>query len=125
MDITLVVAAGNEGRERTLDTLVPQVYGTDDRFTMITVGGVDKEGKYYIDTVQGNGQGGVVDIYAGAVDVSAASPAEGGTSYTTAPGTSLAAPAIVYPPPLITLDKRLTTLGRTRRILLRSPRAIR
>jgi hypothetical protein len=99
MDITLVVAAGNEGRQRTLDTLVPQVYGTDNRFSMITVGGVDKEGKYYADTVQGNGQGGAVDIYAGAVDVSAASPAEGGTSYTTAPGTSLAAPAVVRPPP--------------------------
>lgn len=94
-DITLVVAAGNDGAIRTLDTLTPQAFGTDDRFSMITVGGVDQAGKYYRDTIQGNGQGGQVDIYADAVNVVAAKHDGEDDSTTPATGTSAAAPAIV------------------------------
>ena len=94
-DITLVIAAGNEGAIRTLDTLTPQAFGTDDRFSMITVGGVDQAGRYYRDTVQGNGQGGQVDIYADAVNVVAAKHDGEDDSTTSATGTSAAAPAIV------------------------------
>ncbi|KAI4943491.1 hypothetical protein J4E91_009401 [Alternaria rosae] len=93
-DITFVTAAGNEGRSRTLDSIVPQSFGTDDRFSMITVGGVDNAGKYYVPTIQGNGQGGQVDIYAGAVDVVCAKHNEADDSTITEDGTSLAAPAI-------------------------------
>ncbi|KAH6860364.1 tri m 2 allergen [Alternaria sp. MG1] len=93
-DITLVIAAGNEGAIRTLDTLTPQAFGTDDRFSMITVGGVDQAGRYYRDTVQGNGQGGQVDIYADAVNVVAAKHDGEDDSTTSATGTSAAAPAI-------------------------------
>lgn len=94
-DITLVVAAGNDGAIRTLDTLTPQAFGTDDRFSMIIVGGVDQAGKYYRDTIQGNGQGGQVDIYADAVNVVAAKHDGEDDSTTPATGTSAAAPAIV------------------------------
>jgi hypothetical protein len=94
-DVTLVVAAGNDGAFRTLDTLVPQAFGTDDRFSMITVGGVDQTGKYYRDTVQGKGEGGQVDIYADAVQVVAAKHDDQDDSTTTVDGTSAAAPAIV------------------------------
>lgn len=93
--ITLVIAAGNEGQHLTLDSLIPQTYGTDDRFEMITVGGVDNAGKYYAKTIQGTGQGGQVDIYAGAVGVVAAKHDEADDSTLAGDGTSLAAPAIV------------------------------
>ena len=46
MDITIVVAAGNGDALHKLDELVPQEFGTDNRFIMIIVGGVDKEGKH-------------------------------------------------------------------------------
>ena len=94
-DVTLVVAAGNDGRIRTLDAIIPQAFGTDDRFSMITVGGVDNAGKYYAKTIQGTGQGGQVDIYAGAVGVVAAKHDEADDSTFADDGTSLAAPAIV------------------------------
>ncbi|KAI4626211.1 uncharacterized protein J4E87_004711 [Alternaria ethzedia] len=93
-DVTLVVAAGNDGRIRTLDAIIPQAFGTDDRFSMITVGGVDNAGKYYAKTIQGTGQGGQVDIYAGAVGVVAAKHDEADDSTLADDGTSLAAPAI-------------------------------
>ena len=96
--VTLVIAAGNDGEHRTLDSLIPQTYGTDDRFEMITVGGVDQTGKYYAQTVQGKGQGGQVDVYADAVQVVAAKHDDKDSKDdSTAPvdGTSAAAPAIV------------------------------
>lgn len=96
-DITLVVAAGNEGETHTLDQITPQDFGTDERFNFITVGGVDKQGKYYIKTTNKKDANspGKVDIYAGAVDVTAAKYDEAGDSSTTDTGTSLAAPAVV------------------------------
>jgi subtilisin family serine protease len=95
MDITIVVAAGNEGKSHTLDQLVPQKFGDDERFDMITVGGVNKEGKYYADTVNSRGQGGLVNLYAGAVDVVGARHDDTDESTVTGTGTSLAAPAVV------------------------------
>ncbi|KAI4711179.1 hypothetical protein J4E89_003744 [Alternaria sp. Ai002NY15] len=95
--VTLVIAAGNDGEHRTLDSLIPQTYGTDNRFEMITVGGVDQTGKYYAQTVQGKeGQGGQVDVYADAVQVVAAKHDKDSKDDSTAPvdGTSAAAPAI-------------------------------
>lgn len=73
MDITIVVAAGNEGTLHMLDELVPQASGADSIFSMITVGGVNKEGKYYRATVnsRGQGAGGEVNLYAGAADATA------------------------------------------------------
>jgi hypothetical protein len=96
MDITIVVAAGNDGHLRTLDELVPQEFGNDNQFDMITVGGVDKEGRYYGTTINSRGQGGVIDLYAGAVDVVGARHDETDESTKTDTGTSLAAPAVVY-----------------------------
>ena len=94
--VTLVIAAGNEGEHRTLDSLIPQTYGTDDRFEMITVGGVDQTGKYYAQTVQGKeGQGGQVDVYADAVQVVGAKHDDKDDSTAPVDGTSAAAPAIV------------------------------
>ena len=96
--ITLVIAAGNEGQHLTLDSLIPQTYGTDDRFEIITVGGVDQTGKYYAQTVQGKeGQGGQVDVYADAVQVVAAKHDKDSKDDSTeaVDGTSAAAPAIV------------------------------
>lgn len=95
--VTLVIAAGNDGEHRTLDSLIPQTYGTDDRFEMITVGGVDQTGKYYAHTVQGMGQGGQVDVYADAVQVVAAKHDKNSKDDSTeaVDGTSAAAPAIV------------------------------
>ncbi|KAI4656032.1 hypothetical protein J4E93_000748 [Alternaria ventricosa] len=93
--VTLVIAAGNDGEHRTLDSLIPQTYGTDNRFEMITVGGVDQTGKYYAHTVQGKeGQGGQVDVYADAVQVVAAKHNDKDDSTAPVDGTSAAAPAI-------------------------------
>lgn len=114
MDITIVVAAGNSGALRTLDELVPQQFGTDDRFIMIIVGGVDKEGKYYSTTVNigGQGAGGKVHLYAGAVDFTAHTHDQQDDSIQVVTGTSAAIPAVVrFPSTLLTLDTRLTTAG--------------
>lgn len=95
-DITIVVAAGNEGRLHNLDEYVPQEFGNDDRFEMITVGGVDREGKYYKHTVNSRGQGGEVNLYAGAVDVVGADAnGKDNLASRTDTGSSLAAPAVV------------------------------
>jgi hypothetical protein len=100
LDVTIVVAAGNIGATHTLDELVPQQFGKDNRFSMITVGGVDKEGKYYRDTVNSAGQdkGGEVNLYAGAVDVTAATHDQQDDSTQVVTGTSVAAPAVVHFP---------------------------
>lgn len=99
LDITVVIAAGNEGTSRALDDLVPQRFGTDDKFDIITVGAVDKEGRYWAKTVNSRGNGGQIDLYAGGVQVTCAS--HDGTEQSTVvkDGTSLAAPAVVINSP--------------------------
>jgi hypothetical protein len=94
-DITVVIAAGNDA-SRTLDTTVPQEFGTDDAFSIITVGGVDKEGKHYKDTTNSRKDaGGKVDLYTDAIDVKVAVYNKDDNSFTETTGTSHAAPAVV------------------------------
>jgi hypothetical protein len=94
MGIPVVMAAGNTGPEDTLDNFVPQAFAPDEQFPMITVGGVDKEGRYWINTVNSKGEGGKIDLYAGSVDVTLAS-SDGDDKTVVDSGTSLAAPAVV------------------------------
>jgi hypothetical protein len=96
MDVTIVICAGNEGRDITLDKLTPQIFG-DATNELITVGGVNKEGLYYTDTINkaDGGSKGEVNLYAGAIDVTVARHDQADDSTTISTGTSLAAPAVV------------------------------
>ncbi len=98
MDVTVVVAAGNDGQFVTLDEISPQNQGTDTN-ELITVGGVDRQGVLYTDTIFPDGdKGGALNLYAGAVNVIAA--VHDGAFDATGPftGTSVAAPAVVSSP---------------------------
>jgi subtilisin family serine protease len=92
--ITVVIAAGNEGDESHLDEFTPQNLGAISN-ELITVGGVDREGKYFSGTNNDpTGGQGAVNLYAGAIDViSAVKTGDHDTSADT--GTSFAAPAVV------------------------------
>lgn len=91
-DITVVIAAGNDGVSSFLDQTTPQNLGTSDN-ALITVGALEKDGSLYTDTTPDRGNGGSISIYAPGRDVTAASKdSDDGTTPTT--GTSVAAPAI-------------------------------
>lgn len=92
-DITVVVAAGNDGMSSVfLDQITPQNLGTANN-GLITVGGLEKDGSLYKDTTPDRGNGGSLSIYAAARDVKVASH-QGDAEFTTGTGTSLAAPAV-------------------------------
>lgn len=95
MDVTIVVCAGNnEGQGIALDQLTPQRLG-DATNELITIGGVSKEGVYYIETINTRSRGGEINLYAGAIDVTTARHDQADDSTTVGQGTSLAAPAVV------------------------------
>lgn len=94
MDVTMVVAAGNDGQlGHSLDEIVPQKLGSPDN-ALITVGGVYKDGTLDDLTTFDSGAGGSITVYAVSRDVVAADYRNNAGSVTTAPGTSVAAPAV-------------------------------
>ena len=96
MDVAIVICAGNnEGQGLALDQLAPQRFGGDATNELITVGGVNREGVYYTETINTRNRGGEVNLYAGAIDVTTARHDQADDSTTIGQGTSLATPAVV------------------------------
>lgn len=93
-DIVVVVCATNVGPELSLDEQAPQDLGTPDN-PLITVGGVGKDGTYYLGTATSAEGQGHVDLYAGAIDVTVAKHNGAFDETLQDDGTSLAAPAVV------------------------------
>jgi len=94
MDVVVVVCSASTAERDFLDELTPQFLGQTNN-ELIIVGGVNREGLDFAANVRSRDNKGEVNLYAGAVDVTAASHNQAIDSTTILQGTSLAAPAVV------------------------------
>jgi len=90
-DITVVIATGNEAPD-PLSNTTPQNRGTRDN-ELITVGSVEVDGTLNTDTSPDLGDGGSITLYAAGRNVKVATTADD-SSFGTASGSSVAAPAV-------------------------------
>jgi hypothetical protein len=110
--LPVTIAAGNSP-ETFLDESVPQKFGTEMN-TLITVGGVDQDGRlYHATTPSRPGHPGHMTVFAPAVDIIVPGrPATGDT------GTSQAAAIVVSTIASCLIDEKLISSGWSRRLLL-------
>lgn len=94
MDVVVVICSASTAERDFLDELTPQFLGQTNN-ELIIVGGVNREGLDFDANVRSRDNKGEVNLYAGAVDVTAASHNQALDSTTLVQGTSFAAPAVV------------------------------